>query len=61
MDERETHKVNLFIESDLWRLVKIRAAERGMTATTILNEALRRYFEAPTERIGRGPRKGARA
>ena len=60
--ERETHKVNLFVESDLWRLVKIRAAERGVTATTILNEALRLYFEpATTGRAGRGRQKGARA
>ncbi len=60
MDEK--HKVTLFIEPDLWRLVKIRAAERGVTATTILNEALRLYFEpAPTGRAGRSRQKGARA
>jgi predicted DNA binding CopG/RHH family protein len=57
MDASETRKVNLFVESELWRLVKIRAAERGVTATAILNEALRRYFEAPAKQ----PRKGARA
>ncbi len=54
MGERETHhKANVFVEPELWRAVKIRAAERGVTATAILNEALRMYFEAPAERARR--------
>ncbi len=53
MSEGEMHKVNLFIEPGLWRLVKIRAAERDVTATAILNEAIRAYFEAPAERVRR--------
>ena len=56
----DMHKVNLFVEPDLWRLVKIRAAETGVTATAVLNEALRRYFEAPTERAATRSRKGVR-
>jgi hypothetical protein len=55
------HKVNLFIEPELWRLVKIRAAETNLTATAVLNEALRRYFEAPAERADKRSRKGSRA
>ncbi len=54
MGERETHhKANIFVEPDLWRAVKIRAAERGVTATAILNEALRAYFAGPAARVRR--------
>ena len=56
----DMHKVNLFVEPELWRLVKIRAAETNVTATAVLNEALRRYFEASTERAGKRSQKGAR-
>jgi hypothetical protein len=61
MAEREMHKVNLFIEPDLWRLVKIRAAERDLTATMVLNEILREYFKgAASQRASRQPQKGGR-
>lgn len=56
----DMHKVNLFVEPELWRLVKIRAAETGLTATAVLNDALRRYFTAPAERAGKRLPKGAR-
>ena len=57
----DMHKVNLFVEPDLWRLVKIRAAETGVTATAVLNDALRRYFKEPPERAGKRMPKEGRA
>ena len=57
----EMHKVNLFVDPELWRLVKIRAAQNSITATAVLNDALRRYFDAPTERAGKRSGKGSRA
>jgi hypothetical protein len=57
MGVTDLHKVNLFVEPELWRLVKIRAAEREVTA--ILNEALRLYFEAPAARTPHRRPKGA--
>jgi hypothetical protein len=56
----DMHKVNLFIEPELWRLVRIRAAETNSTATKVLNDVLRRYFEVPAERADKRSRKGAR-
>ncbi len=61
MTDRAMHKANLFIESELWRLVKIRAAEREVTATQILNEALRAYLAPGTHtEPSRRTRKGGR-
>ncbi len=55
MDIAHTRKTNLHIAPELWRALKIRAIEEGITATEALNRAIADYLKKP---MPKAPKKG---
>jgi hypothetical protein len=55
MDIASTKKTNLHVDPRLWRALRMRAYEEGITATTALNRAIAAYLERSS---GKGKPKG---
>lgn len=56
MDTTPTKKTNLHIDPDLWRGLRVRAIEEGVTATSLLNRIIAEYLKKPQ---GKTAKKGA--
>ncbi len=44
METSKAQRTNLFIDPDLWRRLRVRAIEEGMTATNLLNRIIDEYL-----------------
>jgi hypothetical protein len=55
-----TRKTNLFVDRELWRALRVRALEEGVTATELLNRALAEFLgrSVQARRRKRAPKKG---
>ncbi len=47
MDRSRTTRTNLFIDVDLWRALRMRALQEGVSATDLLNRAIADYLKKP--------------
>jgi len=55
MKSAPTKKTNLHIDPNLWRALRVRAIEEGVTATALLNRIIAEYLTP----LGKGKSKGA--
>jgi hypothetical protein len=49
-------RTNLFIDGELWRRLRVRAAEESTTATALLSQAVAEFLERKPSTAKRGKR-----
>jgi hypothetical protein len=56
----EKQRTNLFIDPELWRALRVRALEEGMSATALLNRVIAAYLDAAPAGAAAKRRQGAK-